>query len=673
MPNPKSNLTPGVLYDKDSAGELLEEKQNNLPNEGKWKLTRAPVEETVGLNFPPPVKEEMVELNYPPPEQEEVVEMRFDILTKVAGEPITPLNFNCYGAGTTHQYYRTMTDVGAMINQQNRMIQDAYRHIQEKTDCIVAGVQSLKSPDRKQVTGYKATEAPNGQIWIHRHYDDGSTKTEALIYNMFGPFQVYKLKKPGKQSPDILAILFSRSNIWITGNLKKLSSEMLYRLFVEAGVCFNSKFSSAQIGRALYELLAYRIKHAENTIVLEDMGGWYKGKYLHCENFPFKDSQDLEDLPVLQKKLCKEPLNAEAIRDYIAEVQSIINPHDRAIIAIYPYVSILASLLEEAGKKNEVVLNIVPCEKISLRKIGGWLLVTEKPQLMPINADVNKSTLKKICSTVQDEILFLDFRVNALESNNSKIERNHARVIESYLGNYSINECMHPMGIATISNTLYPGENVCNVLLGRDSVKNVNTNPTSIRCVYSSFISFVEENFDKVIEIIRKRRDAFFSGCIAFDIVLEIVTLFWNNKGYSFWNILGSQIGRNDFAKILHGRIFDPEDLISSFTKAIRAEIKHYRILPKKECLVDSKVIKYDDEWLWVPLEVLQCICKEQGLDDYRTELLYELKNAGILKTDVDGYTRKLQVAGQRKEFYQLKKSAFEKAGQTSLVSLGKH
>lgn len=656
-------LIKGVTFDDSPI-------QDDSSATGRWRISQPDVGLLkVHMKMPEPEKaENMVGLKMPEPSDEEVhsrIGIPSDLGARIPTDSISNIN---------RQMPIGMNEMDSILlqNQHNQIVQEALKCVLENTNGLAKQLESFKTRERKKLTGHVGIESPNGQTLMKINYDDGSYQLDNLIGNWIGPTTVSEIKRPGRDNADYYWVHYSSSNKSVIGKIKGLSAGRLYSDFSEAGALFNEKFSASQIGRALYNLFAYRIKHTENTVSLEDLGGWFQGVYLTKDNFPFKHEFKGENLPVLQKTLSNLPLTKDVLQDYIIEVQSITDEQDRKILMVYPYVGILSSLLEKAGRRNEIVLNIIPYEKLPLRRIGNWLYVTERKQLNPMSADVKNSLIKKTCASVKDETLFLDFRMTA-ESNHikAKIDKFHAKVVEAFLGNYSINETIHPMALVTISNALYPGNNVCNILLGKDSVRDTETNSDTMRCVYANFIHFVERHINEVEEFIAKSLRGSESSAIIFEVVLEIVKCFWENKGVSLEEILGINYRDKSFTTILQERSFDEEELLKSFVQAVRSEAHNFRFLKSDDKTNDGDAIRYDREHYWISFKNLEAICKAQGLTEYLKEIRLALKDEGILRTDADGMTRKLQINGQRREFYQLRREAFEKIGQTPVYMLG--
>lgn len=60
-----------------------------------------------------------------------------------------------------------------------------------------------------------------------------------------------------------------------------------------------------------------------------------------------------------------------------------------------------------------------------------------------------------------------------------------------------------------------------------------------------------------------------------------------------------------------------------------------------------------------------------QGLYRCKEKILLKLKEMGVLKTDAEGLSKKLQITGSRFETYQISKDVFDEIGKIDIVSLG--
>lgn len=113
-------------------------------------------------------------------------------------------------------------------------------------------------------------------------------------------------------------------------------------------------------------------------------------------------------------------------------------------------------------------------------------------------------------------------------------------------------------------------------------------------------------------------------------------------------------------------------DIAEIFREIMRKEIQKIMTAEKGEVTrVDQQMVYYNDEFLWIPSELLKQILKKRNLLPARKKLLTKLRERKVLVTDV-GFTKKLMVANQRFETLQIKREFFTRIGEADIVELGK-
>lgn len=124
---------------------------------------------------------------------------------------------------------------------------------------------------------------------------------------------------------------------------------------------------------------------------------------------------------------------------------------------------------------------------------------------------------------------------------------------------------------------------------------------------------------------------------------------------------------------VISRNIKQEEELIEIFVEAVRNDINHWRVV-EKNCNVkyESHCIYYSSEWLMIPNEVFDRILGRHGLLREKLCILYELKQQGNLRCDQDGLSKRMQIDMQRKEFYCLQRSLFDKPGAPDITDLGR-
>ena len=153
--------------------------------------------------------------------------------------------------------------------------------------------------------------------------------------------------------------------------------------------------------------------------------------------------------------------------------------------------------------------------------------------------------------------------------------------------------------------------------------------------------------------------------------VFNIVADFWKAQGYNFAKILCLK-DNIVFAKILDEACFGPEDIIQQFIKAVRHEIPKYLITEKNKNVDYENAIRFDESYIYIQPACLVEILKNRGLNEYMPHILTQLKEKELLSTDNDGFTKKLQVNGIRKEYYKFENTFFDVTGETKFTDLGK-
>ena len=77
-------------------------------------------------------------------------------------------------------------------------------------------------------------------------------------------------------------------------------------------------------------------------------------------------------------------------------------------------------------------------------------------------------------------------------------------------------------------------------------------------------------------------------------------------------------------------------------------------------------------EYVYFPPFILEEMLKMDGLTSQRDEILMHLKSGGIIKVDAVGLTRRLQIAGERREYYQIQREFFNALGLPEIIDLAK-
>lgn len=581
------------------------------------------------------------------------------------------------GVATTYQQNGSSINcdgLGNQLNQLSHAIHEMNQVNANNTQIILNLLKNNEKKARKQPTGCTATVDVVGNIVGIISFNEGEPRAEILVTNARGPFEVSLIKIEPDIKPKHFRLRFIGTGQTVYGKIDGLSESNLYQILVKARICFNKRFSKSQIMNALYELIAPLIEESEDVCVLKHLGGWHGENYLCKGNFPFSGCRYFAGLPVMSKELSEVEMSADIVCKYREELQSIKNIGDRIMIMLAPFMGMSASLYEDWGKKLNIALNVIPIVDVPLQRIMNWFNVAKSKNSPPLRADMTMNKLISECSLVRDEVLVLDTRMLPSVSRYKKGQGDLKirDILNAFSGVSSLEKPMAPIGMVMISNSMLSGKGMCNVILGPGSISTGSNNCECMKSVFSSYIHFLEKNYEKVESIVKNRQNSYFAESEIAEITLEIIAAFWESEGYDLDYILGTTVKKNQLIKILSHGNFDEEDLQGEFVKALRAEIGNLVCREKLERVEDASALRYNKDWLWIPEEMFSYICKAQGLSEFEDQILLKLRDAGVLHTDSTGLKRRLQCMGIRPEYYQIKRVAFNKLGLPEVLSLAK-
>ena len=186
--------------------------------------------------------------------------------------------------------------------------------------------------------------------------------------------------------------------------------------------------------------------------------------------------------------------------------------------------------------------------------------------------------------------------------------------------------------------------------------------------VFAAFVMYVEENIQEVTKYLQatKSEEPLQIYCV---VIKFLVDLF---EKYDI-SMLKELHLENYISIVSHlNKNQENGDITETFREIMRKEIQKIMTAEKGEVTrVDQQMVYYNDEFIWIPSELLKQILKKRNLLPARKKLLTKLRERKVLATDV-GFTKKLMVANQRFETLQIKREFFTRIGEADIVELGK-
>lgn len=514
---------------------------------------------------------------------------------------------------------------------------------------------------------------PDGAILAARMYDDGTADYTPFLLNVRGPWAACSMVVKDVEADDYFAIVF-RSGHCILGEKEKLNGKRLYEALVKAGVKFAAGFSQTEINRLLFERFAKQISNPSRQWQIWRLAGWENGKFQAAENFPLHWAREIQHFPVMQRHLAVVRTEAISWGGYFCEMRKIRRWRDRVLIMVFQVSGPLYTLLEQEECEICNALNLVLVKEFPRKKICSWFQIFNRSRLIPKSSGVPEKDWNRNLSECKDENVVLDVAMpeGTQAYDCKKTADRQKKAFAVAVEGYAIpGGSKFRAALITISKEIGLQKAVYNVIVDEDFYREEEqrNDEDSITQFISVFISYCEANLSEIKRIIRSQRNRV--QITNLQIVWCILESFWSGEGIDLYQAADIP-KRPDFAQLLSEQKLDTGEICQYFRQAIRKAASSCFFVAKEEDLPFEEEIRYAEEFLWFAPHVLDKILKSAGLYGFKAELLFELKKKQILVTDMEGLKRKLQIHGQRKERYQLRRSFFNEVGKLDIVACGK-
>lgn len=524
-------------------------------------------------------------------------------------------------------------------------------------------IEMDRKKSRKKVTSRQIMQLNSGEIGLLKTYDDNTKEVEPFILNIRGNFNVYRVEIYETSQECYYFIYFEKYAIRIVGRLDQLKKMRLFEQFVKAGVCFTPRISRNEIANILFESFAPIITNTKSKLTISSLAGWYNGRFQCRENFLFATAELVNCFPVYRKRLATETQNLSA-RDYFTKLKEMKSWNDRTMVMIFQVSSLLSSLLNEWGHPFGYILNFIETREERQKKIPVWFQIFNRDKGDTIKVDISEKKWKQLLRESKDEAVIIDFREG---EGDSQYERNKRRQrMESVIESVSRGENVINT-VITISNRWCASPMVYNIELSDFFI----TDDMTIEIVniwINQFILFVEKNMERVKKIVIETSYDKYSALVC---VMKIIQEFWLLHNVNV--ISAAEIPSHiDFVKLMQNGKTEVGNIIDKFRAVMRRGSASYFIYRKDDKIELPVSIRYDEDYVWIPAQILEECLEQAGLSYYKLQILTKLREESILRTDSQGFTRKLQIAGQRREFYQFNRKFFTRIGETDIVYLGK-
>lgn len=565
--------------------------------------------------------------------------------------------------------------LGQQIGMNNKLLFD-------NVDQMIKKIERQNQKRKRKKEGDQLVVSGDLFLSMNRFYDDGSNALFQVSSVLRGKNIVYTLDFQGLEDTEKFGIFFEHEGIWIVGSKRKVRPANLLDYFVKAAGPFCPGVPAATIGALLYQHWAVIIEQTENRLTVPVLAGWHNGDFLHKENFMFKKTADFPSIPVLEKEFPNVDLTEDILQIYFLELQKISRWKDRLLVALYPFVGILSSILYEMHVQVDIALNFVEIDPLDRQIICSWLKIFDRRTLLPRSLDLKETELRRLLTKSKDEVLIFDAtdEVHETDYHRRKIKKNIGAVIAGmkHQGNVTEEERLHGSYACTFfSKDRILETGVQNIMVDAEFYKDDQKNMIFIEhqvmeAVLSNFVSYAKTNMERIWDLIMKNVRGKEDTPNAISCVYEIINGFWDGKGVALSEALKIP-PMIEWIDILGRNTYDDDELIEIFISSMRKGIQCFHAIEKRrEGDLKPGAIFYSLDHIWIPTKVMRLILAKEGLGLYLNIILLILRRKSVLITDRTGFSRKLQMSGDSVETYQIKRDFFNKPGANDIVDLSK-
>lgn len=576
-------------------------------------------------------------------------------------------------------------------NESYRAISNGMQNLSGQLYCATNAIQAnivqvgnkidtaLRKCERVRVSR-ELGELTGGQVVAIDTFSDESKAVVAYLANLWGPCEAYRFEiDEDDWDCGIFGLYYKGSKEWIVGRIDKVeSSSYLYNLFNRLGFKWHGKIPVSDAKRVLCEGYANKILMTKNAVGMSALAGWKNGRFQHSNTFPIGIPEGITNFPVHAKNFEELDLSEEMVEKYFKEMRRIKDEKDRLVVMIYPFLSMIASILAGKGNSLNFGLNFIKLSEFERDKICGWLQIFNRKFCTPMSADISEKEFAHELRTVKDECLILDCTEHLDESTYEKDKKRKRcrKVFRTILEDRKVSgRKSGPIcaGVCTLSSRFQAGKVIYNIFVDDDWFKGEGEalEPKVMEGVFSAFVKFAENHMAEIEEIIAERygwKDDRESMILRGSLLVE---RFWKSRGFNLIKAAGFQ-NPIDFGKFFEENSYDDEEKLEIFLHCFRKGIAHYEVVPKEAGKFEGDIqIYYDPEWLLIPTSILDKIVDKCGGRKFKLQILAKLKESKKLNTDSEGLSKRLVIAGERREVYQIKREFFNKPGCVDVIALG--
>lgn len=561
-----------------------------------------------------------------------------------------------------------MLALGGRLEQLSKEVLANNRYMADNVQIQIEKAERERRKQRKkEIQSWVSIE--NDSLGFVKQFDDGTKEIVNLTLNLVPEFEIYAFRCKGlEKQVRYVGIYFKASNFWIISQKEKISGKMLYKKLVENGVIFNSQVPESKVVASLYKFFAPQIKRAK-VLEIPALTGWDNEKFYSAETFAFKENEELEKLPICEKYFTYREKNGDFVQKYFGKLRNIKKWENRMLLMLYPVSGMMSSILQEAGIRQKTYLNVVFFDDDMVSELYDFLQVFNRHCFRATVSDIEK------VMRIKDEVLVFDAYSDLGFSEYKRKERRREceslaeRVTKGKI--FTEDDVKISSPVVVLSDQISRKGCAINIFVDDEFfIESTEWREDVIGTFFFQLIEYVQKHYQDLKNILIQEKSKYCPETWV-RVAYRICNRFWGSNGIDMGQMANFPKKIN-FNEILEQGLIFEEDIVSDFVKMVRQSIGNYIVKLKNEAEGDGQEVIYNEEYIWIPVTVMNQIFRNYGLQNQKNSFLLQLKMEGKLITDEQGMARKLQICGKRYETYQLRRELFNVVGTIDIVGLGK-
>ena len=524
---------------------------------------------------------------------------------------------------------------------------------------------------KRRVENRVLTETANGYINFETAYDYGVNESDTFITNARGELVWCKIAYQGDESDkENVCVWFKGTNHAVVYDPESIDATKLLKLFKSAGIRFTNRLSETEIKRLLFDFFYYDRPDKLDELILPFLGGWFNCKFCSFESYAKYKSFFDKEAPILKASFKGAKLNAELLEMYFEEISSLKTWRDRMFVMLFPLVAMISSLTPTYLRNVGHCLNVVLTKGAQMTRICQWIKVFNRNKQNRVGIQDSDRVIEAKLVKTKDDVLVVDAFYDDSVTYYRKTEsvRKVERLILFLDG--TVREI--PASCLFVGNNRLRNPGIYNLILPENFNAAYPLETLSeagvFEAVQTEFIHRVEDKLKtQAGKLFTAQDDEYAPYRFCFD---ELEHIF-EDYGYDIRKVLGIP------EEITVDQLFEDEvDQDDGWINVFVAELRKFAVnvyfCSKRDSEEAENCIFYDNQFLWIPKDVLNAVMKNCGLLIYRESVLMDLKESGILATEDRGFTCRLQKSQKREGFYKMIRKAFSPDGMLDVVDLGR-